>query len=90
MLRPIGKRLLLRTIVELSDNGLIHIPDAYKQEKVIKCEVLAIGKGCEEFAGEVGDFVLIDGFTGNTIRGSTDLLVHEKNILGIYTASAKN
>lgn len=85
-LRPVGRRLLLRPIGEEGTDGLIHVPEAFKHDKILRCRVIGIGGKCEEFAGKVGDEVLIDNFSGNTISGSSDLIVHEKNILGYYAS----
>ena len=93
-IKPLGNRVLVKTIEEEEQmQGGIIIPDSAK-EKPQTAEVIALGTGKKdedgkpiEFQVKVGDRVFISkyGATEVKIDGTTFQLVREDDILGVLS-----
>ena len=90
--RPLHDRVLVRRIEEdTKTSGGIIIPDTAK-EKPIQGEVLAVGPGARDKAGNivpldvrVGDRILFGKWSGTEVKieGEDLLIMKESDILGI-------
>lgn len=87
-LRPVGHRLLIEVIDDPNQNLLnpagIFLPEHFL-DLPISGVVKGIGAKCCEFKGQIGDIVAFDKVSGNIVKDFPNLLlIHEKNLLGIY------
>jgi chaperonin GroES len=98
-IRPLYDRIVVRRSTEEEDKsaGGLFIPDSAK-EKPQKAEVVAVGKGKRNDAGElipldvkVGDNILFGKYSGNEIKsdGQEYLILREDEILGVIEETAK-
>jgi len=91
-IKPLGDRVLVKSIEEAEQiKGGIIIPDSAK-EKPQEAEVIALGTGKKDDDGKVlpfsvkaGDRVIISKYGGTEVKfdGEKYLLVREDDILGI-------
>ena len=89
-IRPLGDRVLVKTIeVQEEVKGGIIIPDSAK-EKPTTAEVLALGNGRKdgetyEFSVKVGDTVIISKYGGTQVKFEDQeyTILREDDILGI-------
>jgi len=91
--RPLGDRVAVKLIAHEDKIGSIIIPDSAK-ERPVQGEVVAIGSGSRDHAGnliplevKVGDKVLFGKWSGTEVKvGSQELLVmKESDIMGIIS-----
>lgn len=82
MLRPLGKNILVKKIVEQEKKGGLLLPDQY--DKPFKAEVIDFGTKAELDIAQ-GDLLLLVPFAGSKITTDEDgfLLVTERDILGV-------
>lgn len=90
--RPLHDRVLVRRIeAEEKTAGGIIIPDAAK-EKPSEGEVIAVGEGTRDEAGnrialdvKVGDKILFGKYSGQTVKVKGDelLVMREEDIMGV-------
>ncbi len=95
--RPLHDRILVRRVeAEEKTAGGIIIPDNAK-EKPMEGEVIAVGPGARDDAGElhpldvaVGDRILFGKWSGTEIRlnGEDLLIMKESDVLGIVEVTA--
>ena len=81
MLRPLGKNILVKKIVEEKKGGLL-LPDQY--DKPFKAKVIDFGSKAElDITKE--DTLLLVPFAGSKISAEDDgyLLVTERDVLGV-------
>ena len=94
-IRPLHDRVIVKRMEEerTSPGGIV-IPDA-ATEKPIKGEIIAVGNGKVNDAGEVraldvqvGDQVLFGKYSGTEIKveGEEVLIMREEDILGVIAA----
>ncbi|SKA62830.1 co-chaperone GroES [Desulfobaculum bizertense] len=94
-LKPLNDRVLVKRLEgeEVSAGGII-IPDTAK-EKPMKAQVVAVGPGKKDEAGNViamsvkeGDMVLFNKYAGTEIKieGQEHLVMREEDILAIIEA----
>jgi chaperonin GroES len=96
--RPLHDRVLVRRIeAEEKTSGGIIIPDTAK-EKPMEGEVVAVGPGARDDAGELieigvqaGDRILFSKWSGTEVRieGEDLLIMKECDILGVVEATAE-
>ena len=94
-IKPLGGRILLKRVEETEQiKGGIIIPDSAK-EKPAEGEVVAVGPGKLNDAGErvamdvaVGDRVLFSKYGGSEVKldGEDFLIMREDDILGVIQA----
>ncbi len=93
--RPLHDRVVIRRInaVEKTAGGII-IPDT-AQEKPMEAEVIAVGPGARNEAGQIvaldvkaGDVVLFGKWSGTEVKidGEELLIIRESEIMGIIAA----
>src|ERR1700752_3189840 len=95
--RPLHDRVLVRRIEEdVKTSGGIIIPDTAK-EKPMQGEVVAVGPGARDQAGQLvplevkrGDHVLFGKWSGTEVKidGEELLIMKESDILGILEGKA--
>ena len=94
-IRPLYDRIVVRRSTEEDEKsaGGLFIPDSAK-EKPQKAEVVAVGKGKRNEAGELipldvqpGDQILFGKYSGNEIKMDNQeyLILREDEILGVIT-----
>jgi chaperonin GroES len=94
--RPLHDRVVIRRInaVEKTAGGII-IPDT-AQEKPMEAEVIAVGPGARNEAGQIvaldvkaGDVVLFGKWSGTEVKidGEELLIIRESEIMGIIGAA---
>lgn len=91
-IKPLGDRVLVKTVEEAEQTkGGIIIPDSAK-EKPQEAEVVALGTGSKNDAGEaipfavkVGDIVIVSKYGGTEVKYGDDTysLLREDDILAI-------
>ncbi len=96
-IRPLHDRVVIKRIEEGETlQGGLYIPDSAK-EKPQQGEVVAIGKGKRNEAGElialdvqVGDRILFGKYSGSDIKldGNEYLIMREDEILGVISGGA--
>src|SRR5438046_1141668 len=96
--RPLHDRVVIKRIEEQETvRGGIIIPDSAK-EKPQEAEVVAVGTGKRNEAGQVfplevkaGDRILFGKYSGTEIKldGEEYLILREEEVLGIVTGAAK-
>jgi chaperonin GroES len=96
--RPLHDRVLVRRLeVEERTSGGIIIPDTAK-EKPAEGEVLAVGLGARDAAGNVvpldvkaGNLVIFDRWAGTDviIDGEDRLIIKESDIFGVIEGNAR-
>ena len=95
--RPLHDRVVIRRInaVEKTAGGII-IPDT-AQEKPMEAEVIAVGPGARNEAGQIvaldvkaGDIVLFGKWSGTEVKidGEELLIIRESEIMGIIGAAS--
>jgi len=93
-LTPLGDRVVIRPADEEEKTaGGIYIPETASKDKPVKGEVLAVGKGKLNEAGQriplevkVGDKVIYSKYAGTEIKLEEQklLIVREEDILAIH------
>ncbi len=92
--RPLGDRVAVKLLAQDEKVGSIIIPDTAK-ERPVQGEVVAVGKGSRDNAGnliplevQVGDLVLFGKWSGTEVKvGTHELLVmKESDIMGIINS----
>jgi len=96
--RPLHDRVVVKRLEEDSKSaGGIIIPDTVK-EKPMRGEVVAVGPGARDEAGninaldiEAGDIVLFGKWSGTEVKidGDDLLIMKESDLLGVIEATAK-
>lgn len=83
-LRVTGCRLLVEVLpIDNGTGGQLLLPEEFRYPQ-LQGIVRGVGRDCSEFTGQVGDMVMFDRHSGNTVPGHPNLIIiHEKNILGV-------
>ncbi len=96
--KPLADRIAVKLLAHEEKIGSIIIPDTAK-ERPVQGEVIAVGKGSRDQAGNlialevaVGDIVLFGKWSGTEVKvGNHELLVmKESDVMGIITSAKKH
>ncbi len=85
-IRPLGKRVLLRTIkMDQITTGGIHLPDV-AEDKPVKGEVLSVGT--EDTSIKVGETVMFGKHAGQNIELEEEkyLMINEGDVMAVLNA----
>jgi chaperonin GroES len=96
--KPLADRIAVKLLAHEEKIGSIIIPDTAK-ERPVQGEVIAVGKGSRDQAGNlialevaVGDIVLFGKWSGTEVKVDNHelLVMKESDVMGIITSAKKH
>ena len=87
--QPTGQKVLIEPIWQGPQVGLIHVPEAYREDRPEEGTVVAIGKRVKTDA-RIGDRVLTDRFAGKWVEigGARYRLLEPQELLAVIEEAA--